>query len=58
MFGVERSLAMLDEELEAASAALAPLSKDASMVLRIARDAVAPALRSPAASAGSALKGA
>jgi geranylgeranyl diphosphate synthase type II len=45
MFGVERSLAMLRDELDAASAALAPLSRDPSLVVQIAADAVAPALR-------------
>jgi geranylgeranyl diphosphate synthase, type II len=45
MFGVERSVAMLREEMDAASAALAPLSQDPALVLQIAHDAVAPALR-------------
>jgi geranylgeranyl diphosphate synthase type II len=45
MFGVERSLAMLRDELDAATAAVAPLSRDPSLIVRIARDAVAPALR-------------
>jgi geranylgeranyl diphosphate synthase type II len=46
MFGVERSLAMLTEELDAARAALEPLTKDPSLVVEIAGEAVAPALRS------------
>ncbi len=45
MFGVERSLAMLADELEAANAALAPLSHDPAFLMQIAADAVAPALR-------------
>jgi geranylgeranyl diphosphate synthase type II len=46
MFGVERSLAMLREELDAARAALEPLTQDPSLVVQIAGEAVAPARRS------------
>ncbi|MFN2377384.1 MAG: hypothetical protein ABR538_12670, partial [Candidatus Binatia bacterium] len=45
LFGVERSMLMLRAELDAAVAALSPLTRDAALVIQVAREAVAPALR-------------
>lgn len=49
LFGVTRSLSMLREEFAAASDALSSLSCDPSLVMHVAADAVAPALRSAGA---------
>lgn len=46
VFGIEGSLALLREELDASLAALKPLSRDASLIVQVAEEAVAPALRS------------
>jgi geranylgeranyl diphosphate synthase type II len=44
LFGIERSLALLRLELDAAFEAVAPLSRDPSLLLHVAADSVAPAL--------------
>jgi len=46
LFGVADSLALLREEFDAAVAALSSLSRDASLIVQVAGDAVAPALLS------------
>jgi geranylgeranyl diphosphate synthase type II len=45
LFGIARSTEMLREELGAAIAALEPLSVDSSLIVQVAEEAVAPALR-------------
>jgi len=45
LFGVAESQALLREEFDAAVAALSLLSRDASLVIQVAGEAVAPALR-------------
>ena len=45
LFGVEQSLKLLKDEFDAAAAALASLSCDASLVFEVAAEAVAPATR-------------
>jgi len=42
LFGVERSIELLDEELEAAVKALSTFSRDASSIVQVARESVAP----------------
>jgi len=49
LFGVAQSLILLREEFEAAVVALSSLSRDASLVIQVADEAVAPALRSAGA---------
>jgi geranylgeranyl diphosphate synthase type II len=49
LFGTAHSLALLHEEFDAAVAALQPLSCDASLIVQVAGEAVAPAVRSAGA---------
>lgn len=49
LFGVPGSLALLREEFDAAVAALSSFSRDSSLIVQVAGDAVAPALRATGA---------
>jgi len=49
LFGVAGSLALLREEFDAAVASLSPFSRDSSLIVQVAADAVAPALRATGA---------